>query len=84
MMGTRRRRVPILRILLIAAAALGAVAQFLQERRRLEVIKGLSGRQARDYYEATRERGERFMIAVTVVLALAGAAALVITFGIKQ
>jgi hypothetical protein len=84
MMGTRRRRVPILRILLIAAAALGAVAQFLQERRRLEVIKGLSGRQARDYYEATRERGERFMIAVTVVLALAGAAALIITFGIKR
>ena len=75
---------PILRILLIVAASLGAVAQFLQERRRLEVIKGLSGRQARDYYEATRERGERFMIVVTVVLALAGAAALIVTFGIKR
>jgi hypothetical protein len=76
--------VPILRILLIAAAALGAVAQWLQERRRLDVIKGLSGRQARDYYEATRERGERFMIAVTAVLALAGVAALIMTFGTKR
>ena len=75
---------PILRILLIAAAALGAVAQWLQERRRLDVIKGLSGRQARDYYEATRERGERFMIAVTAVLALAGVAALIMTFGTKR
>jgi len=75
---------PILRILLIAAAALGAVAQWLQERRRLDVIKGLSGRQARDYYERTRERGERFMIAVTAVLALAAVAALVITFGTKR
>jgi hypothetical protein len=75
---------PILRILLIAAAALASVAGFLQERRRLEVIKGLPGRKARDYYEATRERGERFMIAVTTVLALLGAAALVITFGTKR
>jgi hypothetical protein len=76
--------VPILRILLIVAAALGAVAQFLQERRRLEVIKTLPGRKARDYYEATRERGERFMIGVTIVLALAGATALILTFGVKR
>jgi hypothetical protein len=75
--------VPILRILLVVAAALGAVAQFVQERHRLNVIKGLPGRQARDYYERTRERGERFMIAVTAVLAVAAVAALVVTFGTK-
>ena len=75
---------PLLRILLIAAAALVSVAGFLQERRRLEIIKGLPGRQARDYYEANRERGERFMIVVTSVLALVGIAALVLTFGTKR
>jgi hypothetical protein len=76
--------VPILRILLVAAAALGAVAQFIQERHRLNVIKGLPGPQARDYYEASRERGERFMIAVTVVLAVAAVAAVVVTFGAQR
>jgi len=76
--------VPILRILLIVAAVLASVAGILQERRRLEVIKTLPGRQARDYYEANRERGERFMIVVTAVLALAGIAALVVTFGTKR
>jgi hypothetical protein len=76
--------VPILRILLIAAAALASVAGFLQERRRLEVIKGLPGPRARDYYEANRERGERFMIVVTSVLALAGIAALAVTFGTRR
>ena len=75
---------PILRILLIAAAALASVAGFLQEGRRLEIIKGLPGPKARDYYEANRERGERFMIVVTSVLALVGIAALVLTFGTKR
>lgn len=74
---------PILRIVLVAAAALGAIAQFIQERHRLNVIKTLPGRQAREYYEANRERGERFMIAVTVVLAVAAVTALVVTFGTK-
>jgi hypothetical protein len=46
-------------------------------------MKELPGRKARDYYEATRERGERFMIGVTIVLALAGITSLVVTFGVK-
>jgi hypothetical protein len=73
--------VNIFRILLVAAAALAAVAQWLQERKRLETVKQLPGTKARDYYEATRERGERFMIAVTVVLVVAAGAALFWTFG---
>jgi hypothetical protein len=65
---------------LILAASAGAIAQFLQERHRLGVIKGLSGRKARDYYEARRERGERFMLAVTVTFVVGAAAALFLTF----
>jgi hypothetical protein len=72
--------VSIFRIVVVVAACASAIAQFLQERRRLDVIKGLPGREARDYYEATRERGERFMLALTLLLALAAAIALVVTF----
>lgn len=72
---------PVLRLVLVVAACAGALAQFLQERHRLGVIKGLSGRQARDYYEARRERGERFMLVVTAVFVAGAATALVLTFG---
>ena len=44
-------------------------------------LEGLPGRQARDYYERTRERGERLMLGVSVALALAAVAALVATVG---
>jgi len=69
--------VSIVRIILVLGAGITAVAQFLTERHRLKVIQRLSGREARDYYEATRERGERLMIAVTAALALAAIGALV-------
>jgi hypothetical protein len=72
--------VPIVRVILVVAACLGALGQFLQERGRVEVIKRLPGREARDYYEATRERSERFMITVTALLALAAVGSLVVTF----
>jgi len=71
--------VPLLRIILVVAAGLGAVGQFLQERRRLEVVKRLPGREARDYYEATRERSERFMIVVTALLVVAAVGSIVVT-----
>ena len=71
----------VFRLVLVLAASAAAVAQWLQERRRLDVIKGMSGRQGRDYYEATRERGERFMLVVTVVFALGAVTALVLTYG---
>jgi hypothetical protein len=69
--------VSIVRIILVLGASIAAVAQFLTERHRLKVIQRLSGPEARDYYEATRERGERLMIAVTAALALAAVGALV-------
>jgi hypothetical protein len=73
--------VPIFRLVLILAASAGAIAQFLQERHRLNVIKGLSGRKAREYYEARRERGEKFMLVVTTTFVLGAATALFLTFG---
>jgi hypothetical protein len=71
--------VSIVRIFLVFGAGIAAVAQFLTERHRLKIIKRLPGREARDYYETTRERGERLMIAVTVALTLAAIGALVVT-----
>jgi hypothetical protein len=70
--------VSIVRIILVLGAGITAVAQFLTERHRLKVIRGLPGREARDYYETTRERGERLMIAVTATLASAAIGALVV------
>ncbi|HTA18092.1 MAG TPA: hypothetical protein VK989_02315 [Polyangia bacterium] len=67
----------ILRIIVVLGASIAAAAQFLTERHRLKIIRRLPGREARDYYEATRERGERLMIAVTAALALAAIGALV-------
>ncbi|HEX4404297.1 MAG TPA: hypothetical protein VH560_05685 [Polyangia bacterium] len=67
----------IVRIILVLGAGITAVAQFLTERHRLKVIQRLPGREARDYYEATRERGERLMIGVTVAIGLAALGALI-------
>ena len=72
---------PIVRIIIIAVVALTSAGQVFQERRRLDVVRRLPGREARDYYEATRERAERSMTIVTIVLALAAVGALVATFG---
>ena len=71
---------PLVRIILVLAASLGALGQFLQERRRLEIVKRLPGREARDYYEATRERSERFMTFVTALLVVAAVGSLVVMF----
>jgi hypothetical protein len=73
--------VRILRLILVVVAALVTGAQLWQERRRLETLRRLPGRQARDHYEATRARDERLMVGVTAVLAVAAVAALVVTFG---
>jgi hypothetical protein len=73
--------VRILRLILVLAVALASFGQFLQERRRLQVIERLPGPEARDHYEATRARDERLMIGVTATLALAAVAALAVTLG---
>ena len=51
-----------------------AGAGYLQEGRRLEVIRRLTGDKARDYYEAGRARGEGAMWVITVVLVIAAVA----------
>ncbi|HEY2731367.1 MAG TPA: hypothetical protein VGK52_15595 [Polyangia bacterium] len=68
----------VLRLILVVVAGLTTAAQLWQERQRLKVIERLPGRQARDYYEATRARDERLMVGVTALLALAAAAAVVV------
>ena len=65
----------LLRFILVVAAGLAAFGQYLQERHRFKVIERLPGREARDYYERTRERDERLMVGVTVALSLAAVAA---------
>ncbi len=67
----------VLRLILVVVAGLTTAGQLWQERRRFKVLERLPGPQARDHYEATRTRDERFMVAVTVVLAVAAAAALI-------
>jgi hypothetical protein len=65
-------------LILVLVTALAAAGQVWQERRRFKVLERLPGREARDHYEATRARDERLMVAVTVALALAAGAALVV------
>jgi hypothetical protein len=68
----------VLRLILVVLAGLTTAAQLWQERQRLKVIDRLPGRQARDFFEATRARDERLMVAVTTLLALAAVAAVVV------
>ena len=68
----------VLRLLLVVVAGLTTAAQLWQERQRLKVIERLPGPQARDYYEATRARDERLMLAVTALLGLGAVAAVAV------
>jgi hypothetical protein len=58
----------LVRLALVIAATLAAVARYLQEMHRLSVIRRLPGAQARAYYERTRERSERFLAFLTLGL----------------
>jgi hypothetical protein len=69
--------VRLLRLVLVLAAVFTTGVQLFQERRRLGLIERLPGPKAREHYEATRARDERFMLAFTAVLALAAGAAVV-------
>jgi hypothetical protein len=66
-----------IRIMFVAAALAGALAEYIQERHRLKVIQTLPGKQARDYYESVRDRRERFMVVVTAALVVAAVVAVV-------
>jgi len=58
--------VQLIRLLVVAAAGVLAVIGYIQEGRRLEHIRQLSGHQARDFYEAGRARNERVMWLIAV------------------
>ena len=66
----------LLRIVLVAVAAMAVAGQYVTERRRLARFQSLPGERARDYYERTRARAGRTMLGLTLVLALAAVAAL--------
>lgn len=66
----------LLRIVLILAAAAAIAGQYAQERYRLLALQKLPGPEARDRYEARRQRSERVMRFVTIAAVLAGLLAL--------
>lgn len=74
----------LLRIVLVLAALLAVVGQYLQEMHRLVTIKKLPGLQARDYYEATRQRGEKLLLVGTVALALLAVGTAIYVFGFSR
>ena len=73
----------LLRLVLVIAATLAAVARYLQEAHRLTVIRRLPGDKARDYFERTRERSERFLAVLTGALALLAVGSAVYTWVLR-
>jgi hypothetical protein len=67
----------LVRLAIVVIATLVVTGSYLQEMRRLSVIKRLPGDKARAYYEATRQRDERLLTVVTVALAVMATAAAV-------
>lgn len=67
----------LIRLLAVAVACVVGVIGYIQEGRRLEVIRQLPGARARDYYEAIRTRNDRMMWVVALVLAVGAAFAVV-------
>lgn len=60
-------------MLVVAVAGIAVIVGYIQEGRRLEVIRKLPGDKARDYYEAGRARNERVMWVVALALLIAAA-----------
>ncbi|HXU82898.1 MAG TPA: hypothetical protein VN914_15970 [Polyangia bacterium] len=69
----------LFRLILVIATTLAVVARYLQEQHRLSVVKRLPGPQARAYYERTRERSERFLAVLAVILTALAIGAVVYT-----
>lgn len=70
----------LLKVLILAAAMLAAAGQYLQETRRLAIIKRMSGPDGRAYYERTRQRSEKLLLVVAIVLGLVATAVALHTF----
>ncbi|HVZ74879.1 MAG TPA: hypothetical protein VHJ20_21000 [Polyangia bacterium] len=69
----------LLRVILVLAAGVSALAGYLQERRRLKVMSALPPREARDYYETVHARDERVLLAFTILLVVGAVAAIAVT-----
>ena len=70
----------LIKLAVLAVVALAAAGHWWQQSRRLKVIRALPGREARDYFEATRARDEWVMVVVAGVFAAGAIAALVYVF----
>jgi hypothetical protein len=75
--------VKLLNAALVAVTLLVTLAGYLQEKKRLQTILGLSPAAARDLYEKAQVRRERVLMAFTGVL-MAGAAAALILFKVHR
>jgi hypothetical protein len=75
---------PLFRLVLVIVSTLVVMGRYLQEMRRLSVIKRLPGPRARDYYERTRENSELFLTVMAAVLALGAVAAIIYTFVLRK
>jgi len=63
---------------IVLLALLATLGGYLQEKKRLATIRALPAARARDLYDAAQKRRERVMIAVTVMLGLGAAAAVLV------
>jgi len=68
---------------IVALAMLATLGGYLQEKKRLETIRGLPPTAARDLYERAQVRRDRLLMTITGVL-MAGAAAALILFKVHR
>jgi hypothetical protein len=73
----------LFRLLIVVATTLAVVGQYLQETRRLSIIRKMSGADGRRYYETTRERSELMLTVVTAVLAVLAIGAVIYSFVVR-
>jgi hypothetical protein len=62
---------------IVALSLLATLGGYLQEKKRLDTIRGLSPTAARDLYEKAQVRRDRVLMTITGLL-MAGAAALIL------
>jgi hypothetical protein len=74
----------LFRLIIVVLATLAVTGRYLQEVRRLSVIRRLPGKEARAYYERTRDRSERFLTIFTAGMAVLAIAAVVYSFVLKR
>jgi len=68
---------------IVALALLATLGGYLQEKKRLDTIRGLAPTAARDLYEKAQVRRDRVLMTITGLL-MAGAAAALILFKVHR